>query len=361
MNIFIKKYFLVILIFLFLYILLYILNINDNNPLPYFNIFIYFITFLIIKESLKNTNLNYFLVKLFYYFYIYLSIGITFIIVLRAFFKYSNISEYYFTPLYIFSEIILKIFVIFISGYLALMPTKNKRNIPYRQLLLIILLAIIVIILNYSKYILNPFILSKPENWTNYAVKNYITMVLAILGLLVFWYRYYKKMLVLSEYLNVIVFIFMLSNIVETLHFVAFQLQFKIFIYGQIFNFILNLAMLYFWYVRWRYLESDLARENERYLENFQFLNGLVSKPRMSLLSRLIGFISLNYLLSVGFFGILIAIGLFLIKKITFYLLLNTSFILITIILALFLSFTSIKRDWQNQFGVLLKKQKGGK
>ncbi len=186
-------------------------------------------------------------------------------------------------------------------------------------------------------------------------------MVLSILSLLVFWYRYYQKKIVLSEYLNVVIFIFMLSNIVETLHFVAFQLQFKIFIYGQIFNYILNLAMLYFWYVRWKYLESDLAKENERYLENFQYLNGLVSKPKVSTLKKVISFVSFNYILSLGFFGIIFSIGLFLIKKITFYLLLNTIFILITVLLALFFSFTSIKREWQNQIGVLFKKQPGNK
>jgi hypothetical protein len=49
---------------------------------------------------------------------------------------------------------------------------------------------------------------------------------------------------------------------------------------------------------------------------------------------------------------------LFLIKKITFFLLLNTFFILLIISLALFFSFRSVKRDWQNQIGFFLKHKK---
>ncbi len=351
---FLQKYWIFIVIYIFYQIGLFVLHVNEESPLPYLNSITYFLIFLLIRETIPHTKLNYFLVKLFYYFYGYLSLGMSIIVFFR-------IYKFIFLPIYIISEILLKIFILVISIYLGLVSTKNQKEIPYHQIYLIVFLIVTIALINYSKFLQNPFILGTQEAWANFAVKNYTTMVLSILSLLVFWYRYYQKKIVLSEYLNVVIFIFMLSNIVETLHFVAFQLQFKIFIYGQIFNYILNLAMLYFWYVRWKYLESDLAKENERYLENFQYLNGLVSKPKVSTLKKVISFVSFNYILSLGFFGIIFSIGLFLIKKITFYLLLNTIFILITVLLALFFSFTSIKREWQNQIGVLFKKQAGNK
>ena len=72
----------------------------------------------------------------------------------------------------------------------------------------------------------------------------------------------------------------------------------------------------------------------------------------------IIPLVSLRYVIAIIFSAALILLGLFLINKITFYLFVNTVFILLAVILALFFSFSSIKRDWQDQVGTLFKRSK---
>lgn len=180
-------------------------------------------------------------------------------------------------------------------------------------------------------------------------------MVLVIFFLLIFWYRYFLKYVVLSEYLNSIVFLFTLSNLIEPLHYIAIQWNVENWIRSQSFSLILNVLMLFLWYARLKYLNSDISVDNERYLMNYQYLSGFVSKPRKSFL-----YIFTNKVTANSIFSILLGIGflsliLFIIKKITFFLLLNTVFILIVVILALFFGIRSIKRDWQNQMAFFIK------
>jgi hypothetical protein len=147
----------------------------------------------------------------------------------------------------------------------------------------------------------------------------------------------------------------MLSSILEALHFIAFQHSLTIFVYGQYFSFLLNILTMILWSARYKYLNSDIARENEKYLSNYHYLIGLVEKPKQSLLQNVISRISSNYFLL--FFAIVMAglILLYLDRRINLYLMLNTIFILVTILFAVFFSIRSIKRQWKNQFGFILK------
>jgi hypothetical protein len=346
-----KKYWFYLFIFLFYQSLLYINKINKNNPISYFNFFVYFLTFLLVLESLRKTRFNKNITKLFYSFYGYLSIIMSLAVLTR------NVEHYAFI-FFLYIDIILKFLILLISSYLLLYSIKIYQNNESRRVFASIIVSTIIIFINYYNYIFNPSILSSNLGWTEWAVKNYITIVFSIFMLLIFWYRYYQKYFVVSEYLNSIIFIFTLSNMIEALHFIAFQWKAQILLKGQLFNLILNILMLAAWYMRLIYLNSDISIENERYLMNFQFLNGFVPKPRKSLFSKLIPFFSINNLTAVIFGAIILLVGLLLIKKITIFLLLNTVVILITVLLALFFSFSSLKRDWQNQIGILFKSKK---
>jgi hypothetical protein len=180
-------------------------------------------------------------------------------------------------------------------------------------------------------------------------------MVIVIFVLLIFWFQHYNKSVVLSEYLNSIIFLFTLSNLIEPLHYIALQWNIENWIRAQAFSLVLNILLMFFWYARLVYLNSEIAAENERYLMNYQYLGGFVSKPRKSYLQMFTNKVTTNsvfsILLGLGFLSLI----LFVIKKITLFLLLNTAFILIVVILALFFGIRSIKRDWQNQIGLFIK------
>jgi len=147
----------------------------------------------------------------------------------------------------------------------------------------------------------------------------------------------------------------MLSNILEALHYIAFQYKAEIFVYSQFLGILLNLTMALVWLIRYHYLQSDIGKKNEQYLANFQYLDGLVAKPKAGLMQKIIAKISLNYIILLFSVLIISIFFLYLGKFVNLYLFLNTVFILITTFFAVFFGFSSIKRDWQNQFGFLWK------
>ncbi len=344
---FFRKYWLFIVTFLTFDYFLYLLKLNESSILTYINLYIYFLLFIVFHETLGKTKLNKDIIILFYVLYGYLTIFTSFTILLRDIRPIGFFSWLYY-------EIILKYIILVISIYIALSSFRFFMKNQNHKLLFSLFLGSLAIGLNYFQFIISPL----SFNGVNWAVSNYVSMVISIIALLIFWIRYYKKQIILTEYLNLIVFLFTLSNISEALYFIAFQNGFSIFIDSQKFNFLLNSLMLAIWFGRLKYLQSEISIENERYLINFQYLNGLVSKPKQSILTQSILSISSHLIFGAIFTIIILILGLYLINKITFYLLLNTIFVLIAVILALFFSFSSIKRDWHNQFGFLFKNSK---
>ncbi len=346
-----KKHSILLLVFFSYVSFLFVYQLNEDSILPYVNLILYFFIFILIKESLPLTKLDRKLVLLFFCFFAYLSIFMSVPILLRPL---DPINFY----AYVYFEVILKFLILLISIYVALYSIKFWIKSDRQRFWLTFALSLLITFINYFKFLVNPLTLYDANNWTVYAVRNYTIVVISLIALLIFWYRYYQKYIVVSEYLNLIIFIFTLSNIIEALHFLAFQHEFQIFIYGQVFSLGLNILMVNLWYFRLAYLNSDISIENERYLQNFQYLNGFVSKPKKSILAKVVPFFSVHYF-TATLAGILVIIsGLYLINKITFYLLLNTGFILLAVALALFFSFSSIKREWQSQVGILFKKNK---
>ncbi|GAB4379463.1 MAG: hypothetical protein Kow0042_28900 [Calditrichia bacterium] len=331
---------------------LYILRLNDDSPLPYINLLLYFFIYLVIKETLLKTDLNRDIITLFYYLFLYLALFTSLPILFRM-------VDYWNFIVYVYFEVFLKLFIFFISINIVLMSFRSFLMKAKQRILFALTLSLVIIGFNYNEFIVNPLILMIDDtNWTIWQVRNYVTMVLTIILLLIFWYRYYQKYFVTTEYLNLIIFLFTVSNIIEALHFVAFQHNFKIFINGQMFSFVLNCLILGVWYSRLIYLNKDISQENERYLKNFQYLNGLISKPKPSLFTKVSSKFSIAFISGLIFSGIILILILYLIKKVTFYLLLNTVFILIAVVFALFFSFSSIKRDWQNSVGMLFRNSK---
>lgn len=343
-----KKYSVALIIYLGT---LYLLYANGMKILlPYFNLFLYFVTFILILENYKLSVLNKSIIGIFKYYFFYLSI----LCVIPIATHVVNNPKLSITT-YVHSEIGLSIFILFFSLYLFLISLKSHSN-KYSQLLVISFsIALILTILNYNKLIIDPFHLYTSES-INF--KRYLIQLISIVLLLIFWIKYYKKHFILSEYLNIIIFLFMLSNILEALHYVFYQHNMAIYVYGQYFSFLLLMLFAIFWYIRLEYLKSDLAKENENYLANFQYLEGLVNKPRSSLWQTFLTSISINYF---TLFFVMIILGIFLLylaKFINLYLMFNTIFIFITAFLAVYFSFSSIKRNWANQFSFMLKNKK---
>ncbi|RMG60936.1 MAG: hypothetical protein D6715_14495 [Calditrichaeota bacterium] len=221
------------------------------------------------------------------------------------------------------------------------------------------LISLGISVANFFEFILTPSLNSFYANGKGslYVEKSYYLKLLDVVLLLFFWMRYYKRYFVLSEYLSAVIFIFMLSNVLETIHFVAYQHQFTIYLYSQYFTFALSLVLVIIWAKRLKYLQSEVGRENERYLEHYSYLSGLVSKPKSSFFQRMLARISFQWWILV-FAAILAGLfGLFLLRRINLYVMLNTVVALGTCLLALYFSVSSLRRDWQRQYGIFFKEK----
>lgn len=346
-----KKYLISTVLFTIFLLLLYYKDLNKTNIIPYINFLCYFITFLLINENLKYSKFNKYIDKLFYYLYGYLSIICSLLVITS---KTKNL----YNVVYLYNELILNLFMLTIPIYLILYSINNLNLTNERKITYSFIISLMILMVNHFQQIFDPPLFFQSDEWKNWIFKDYITNVISIFFLLIFWIRCYFKIVVLSEYLLMIIFLFTLLNMVETLNYIAFQWNLETWFKIQILTFFINILMIGLWYRRLVYLNSDIANENERYLMNFQYLNGIVSKPRKTWFSQLFSKFPLySTLVIIG--GLTIGlVVLYLIKKISFYLLLNTIFILLIILLALFFSFSSIKRDWNDQFDMFLKKNK---
>jgi hypothetical protein len=343
-----KKYSIALLGYMGILYLIY--NFGMKIWLPYLNLLLYFITFILIHETHKISVLNKSVVGIFKYFYLYLSIVLIIPVATRVMDnpKLSIIT-------YVYSEIGVSIFILFLTFYLFVISLKSPSDKNFRLLIISFSTALILTILNYNKLLLDPVNLYSSES---IYFKSYIIKLISILLLLIFWIKYYKKHFNLSEYLNIFIFLFMLSNILEALHYVFYQHNIKIYVYSQYYTFLILMLTTIFWYIRLEYLNSDLAKQNEKYLANYQYLEGLVDKPHSGLWHSFLTNLSINYF---TLFFVVCILGIFLLyltKFINLYLMFNTIFIFITAFLAVYFSFSSIKRNWSKNIGSLISKKK---
>jgi len=344
-----NSYYLISFIF-FLLILLYEKAYN-LNPLSYLNNILYFLTLLIIKDLLNITKLNKEINLVFFLFYVYIAILSPIMSIIPLF----NKNEFfeYFLMLFFLRIIILWIIIYLLFYSFNLFKNYELIKIGYS----LILVAFFAFILNH-KFFLSPSLLENEIIWEEWRKKNDILMIISILLLGVFWYRYYFNKVIFSEYLSSILFIFTLINILEPIHIIAERWNVDNYFKGQMVSLVLNACMLILWYARWVYLNSESSIENERYLMNYHYLSGLVSKPHKGFLSNIAAKSTANVIL-ISFLGIIaVSIFLFVLKKLTIFLFLNSLFITLVVLLALFFSITSIKRDWQNQIKLFMKEKK---
>lgn len=340
----------IILFILFLLILICERSYNIN-PISYLNNILYFLTFIIIKDLLNITKLNKELNIFFLLFYGYIAV-ISPIISIIPLFNNNEFFEYF---LMLF---LLRIIILWIILYLLFYSFNLFKNC---ELIRIVFSFILVVFFTYilnHKFLSSPLSLKNVIVWDEWRNRNDLLMIISIILLGIFWYRYYLRKVIFSEYLNSIIFVFTLINIIEPIHLIAERWNVDNYFKGQMVSLVLNASMLILWYARWVYLNSEASIENERYLMNYHYLSGLVSKPHKGFLSNISAKSTTNVIL-ISFLGIIaVSIFLFVLKKLTFFLFLNSLFITLIVLLALFFSISSIKRDWQNQIKIFLKDKK---
>ena len=138
LNLFLRKYWLLLLLFITYHFLLFLNKINLDNPISYFNFIIYFITFLLIQENIAKSRFNKTIVYLFYYFYGYLSIIMSLGVLTRNIEIYSYVF-------YLYLDIVLKLLILTISIYLVFYSFKFWQKKTNLKILWAIIFATFVL------------------------------------------------------------------------------------------------------------------------------------------------------------------------------------------------------------------------
>jgi len=347
-----KKYGIALLLYVVFLAFLYLARLFETWLTP-INFLIYFLSFVLICENYKKSEFNRTLIALFKIFYFYTSI----ILLIASAFRILGIRKLNFVT-YTYSDIGISVILLWLTLYLLLKSFNLKIKSKNSLMVIALFLSLIIILINYSKFLFYSDLISGIKEWATYAEKNYIIKLIIISALSVFWYRYYQKYFVLSEYLNTIIFLFMLSNILEGLHYVAFQHKFQLFVYSQYLALSFNVLFMIVWYLRLVYLNKDISKKNEKYLANFQYLGALVSKPKHSRWQRMVARLPINKVSLVVILIVGTIFFLYFVRFINLYLMLNTIFIVVLTFFAIFFSFSSIKRNWNQQMGFIFKGRK---
>jgi len=297
--------------------------------LSLFNVILFSITTVIIWYNFKISHLNREIIFLFFLFYVFLAFGLGLV------FNPLNYKSFdLYAKIYLIGDISITYLILSVSLYLFFYAwKKNKKQI--------------------ASYLFLAFQEAQSQLGAAYAERSYYVKVLSIFLLLVFWLSYYRKNFSLSEYINVIIFLFMLYSVLDALYYIAGGFfDVNLFMYSLYFSTIINLVSLLFWWKRLQYLYSPEAIENERYLENFEYLKGLIKKPRESLARRIFTNIPPGFLLTF-LAVILVATGIYYWKFKGFtnlFVTLNVIIILFAIFSAIGISLIAIKQDWKNQY-----------
>ncbi len=321
--------------------------INGTPFLTLVNIFIFAIEAIIIWYNFKLSRLNKEIIFLFFLFYVFLSFGLGLI------FNPLNYKKFdLYAKIYLIGDVIITYLILSVSFYLFVYSfIRKKRKIYFYVISSFVISGIIIFLLFYSFF--PSFEQAKSQLGALYAERSYYVKVLSIFLLLIFWLSYYRKNFSLSEYLNVIIFLFMLYSILDALYYIAGGFfDFNLFMYSLYFSTFINLVSLYFWWKRLHYLYSPEAIENERYLENYEYLKGLIKKPRQSFARRLFAIIPPPFLITF-LVVVLLAIGIYywIFKGFAnLFVTLNVVIILFAIFSVIVISLIAIKQDWKNQY-----------
>ena len=324
------------------------INVLNGTPLlTLLNICIFATTSIIIWYNFKVSHLNKEIIFLFFLFYVFLAFGLGLV------FNPLNYKSFdLYAKIYLIGDISITYLILSVSLYLFFYAWKKNKKQVTSYLFYSFFISAIIIIFLFSRFI-PAFQDAQSQLGAAYAERSYYVKVLSIFLLLVFWLSYYRKNFSLSEYINIIIFLFMLYSVLDALYYIAGGFfDVNLFMYSLYFSTVINLVSLYFWWKRLQYLYSPEAIENERYLENFEYLKGLIKKPRESLVRRIFTNIPPGFLLTF-LAVILIATGIYYWKFKGFanlFVTLNVIIILFAIFSAIGISLIAIKQDWKNQY-----------
>lgn len=176
--------------------------------------------------------------------------------------------------------------------------------------------------------------------------------------IVVFWFEYYRQKTLFTEYLSNILVIYSITIAIEIFHIFSAENNLILHLLGQYFNALLNGLMLLIFLARLNYLQSPESFENEKYLENYQKLHGLVEKPRLGFFAEMFYSTGRKTILFILLFVLLTGISLFTFNKFEIFIKYNIMLLILALVITTIFAMVYWYKYWFSSIEFLIRKKK---
>ncbi len=261
---------------------------------------------------------------------------------------YFNYLNYHIID--IFSITYRFFFTIYIF-YWSIKPNKNKKKITFYA----ILSALIISSINYVPIFVTHEYL---ESYIPLFTRDYNLQILNFALLIIFWHQYTQTKVILSEYLSSILSVYTIIIGLEIFHSFSYQNDLIFHHFSQFFMILLYILVAALLLLRLIYLLSPESKVNEKYIENYELLKGVVNKPRKSFFIEF--YSNLNRRTILIFTAIFIFLGAYLLffNKFIIFIKLNVLFLIIAVIVSITLAIITWHKRWYDAVGIFFRKSK---
>lgn len=250
----------------------------------------------------------------------------------------------------IFSITYRLFFTIFIFLW-SIKPNQDKVKIIFYAF-------ISSLMISSSNYL--PIFITKEylESYIPLFSKDYNLQILNFALLIIFWHQYTQTKVILSEYLSSILSVYTIIVGLEIFHTFSYQNNLIFHYFSQFFMIVLYILIAALLLLRLIYLLSPESKVNEKYIENYELLRGVVNKPRKSLIIEF--YSNINRITIFIFIGVFFFLGGYLLffNKFIVFIKLNVLFLIISVIVSITLAIITWHKRWYDAVGIFFKKSK---
>jgi hypothetical protein len=262
-------------------------------------------------------------------------------------FSTSNFSEVFNYINYHIINVFTTTYQLFFTFYIfliSIVPHKKRVTI----LLTALTFAIVICLINFAPiFISGQFMYSYEPLFT----KSYLIHILNFCLLIVFWHQYTQSKLIFSEYFSSIISAYTILIGLQIFHMFSAENDLIFYYFGQYFNAIIFLIIIFALFSRWIYLLDPHSKNNERYIENYYFLKGFIDKPRRSAFIEFYSNFKKSHIIISIAVIVLLGIYLFFFNKFEIFIRLNLLILILSVIISLILAILTWYNRWYSSIG----------
>jgi hypothetical protein len=262
-------------------------------------------------------------------------------------FSLANFSELYNYLNFHFISIITTAYQLFFTFYIfiiSILPHKKRSTV---------LLTALTFALVICSGIFAPIFISGRfmESYDPLFSRNYYMHILNFCLLIVFWHQYTQSKLIFSEYISSIISAYTILMGLQIFHMFSAENDLIFYYFGQYFNAVLYLIIIFALFSRWIYLLDPNSKENERYIENYYLLKGFIDKPRRSYILGFYSSFKTRHLIISAIIIVSLGVYLFFFNKFEIFIRLNVLILFLSVIISVILAILTLYNRWYSSIG----------